>query len=663
MRIRIATRGPLPPLKAWYGIDPSTVLNKPIAALKLDLISDLAHIFSSVTENFWLVLELDGFELLDESMVGSVVKDDDLIDITVSEATKLPKETQPTLGKRKMSEMSEAGEQVGPTPVKRPKPIFAISGSKISAAALVPPTSWASKPMPAKSSIPSVVPSSDSDSESGSNSDSSSDASSSDEESSNSSSGESFSSSNSSSGSSSSSSSTPSVKSNKHSAHVKERIIPQRSHTQHQLQQDFLKPLLRELPEKPHVPPGQGKQSTRERNRRRRLARQHQRAGAGIEADAGGSNTNVDSIHPKYSTIVSIDELNTSAEAPAQFSLPQAVTPPSGSKKDGGGGGELMMTSLKNSNKRKGFKDRQAGRHPERIVFDDSGANAAIVPPTLALSRFKSQPNLPQLIPPSERTDLPRNLFVTSVDVEADLWNGKGAKSNKNGKKSAKTGGGGTWNGYLDPSSFYPVGRAELTMEFEREAGEQFLPPGHGEMDMDVHLDYGEDEERQVASVLSKRGLHSNSTSTSTTTNGRSEFAVAAAAAAVSPDGDVVDWPLIERLWNTLPVVADPRRNLRPGVRVGWQALGIDAATLTPQKVLHLAQILKRSGEDFGGTVTVRMLIRPGVDDFGFGLRVAHNDEGKDGTNCESPVDGHIDREGEEVSFALGDTKEWRLIA
>lgn len=64
-----------------------------------------------------------------------------------------------------------------------------------------------------------------------------------------------------------------------------------------------------------------------------------------------------------------------------------------------------MMMSLKNKNKRRDFKNTIG--LPSRITFQDNGA----------------VPNPPlTLIPPSERGQLPPRLFVTSVDVEEDMW-------------------------------------------------------------------------------------------------------------------------------------------------------------------------------------------------------------------------------------------------
>ena len=66
-----------------------------------------------------------------------------------------------------------------------------------------------------------------------------------------------------------------------------------------------------------------------------------------------------------------------------------------------------MMMSLKNKNKRRGFKSNASP--PARVTFQDENDEVAL-----------SQPQ--RLIPPSERDQLPPRLFVTSVDVEAGMW-------------------------------------------------------------------------------------------------------------------------------------------------------------------------------------------------------------------------------------------------
>ena len=114
---------------------------------------------------------------------------------------------------------------------------------------------------------------------------------------------------------------------------------------------------------------------------------------------------------------------------------------------------ELTMFSLRNKNKSKNFRKNlkmQVPAGPKRIVFADEvwatsqaqagsskdGGVAASETGGVAASKTgaatsndgagssKTQANrhqarLPRLVPPSERTDLPPNVFVTSVDVEA----------------------------------------------------------------------------------------------------------------------------------------------------------------------------------------------------------------------------------------------------
>ncbi|CAG8586119.1 4800_t:CDS:2, partial [Acaulospora colombiana] len=73
-----------------------------------------------------------------------------------------------------------------------------------------------------------------------------------------------------------------------------------------------------------------------------------------------------------------------------------------------------MLKATKNDNKKKGYKqDTEAISH-SHFVFDATTLNPS-QRPTSSLS-FR------RLIPPSQRTDLPSNMFVTSVDVEAGEW-------------------------------------------------------------------------------------------------------------------------------------------------------------------------------------------------------------------------------------------------
>lgn len=116
------------------------------------------------------------------------------------------------------------------------------------------------------------------------------------------------------------------------------------------------------------VPPGYGKPQTRARNERRRKKRLSEREGNAAPPPAGNSN---------------------------------AI--PLGTTKSEHTPGPMMM-SLKNKNKRRGFKSTSG--MSSRITFQDN--EIAPSPP-------------PRLVPPSERDKLPPRLFVTSVDVDVDV--------------------------------------------------------------------------------------------------------------------------------------------------------------------------------------------------------------------------------------------------
>lgn len=190
-----------------------------------------------------------------------------------------------------------------------------------------------------------------------------------------------------------------------------------------------------------------------------------------------------------------------------------------------------MMTSLKNSNKRKGFKERQAGRMPQKIVFehgDSQGTTRLDVPVTPIRQPSTSQPqNLPRLVPPSERSDLPDNIVVTSVDVEADLWHAGSGRKVKSCKSLPAAGRQlpreiDTRHGYLDPKQYY--GRTGYTEE------------------EDVKLDYG--DEQEGLGTISSDDLAQSS--------------------------PLVDWHSVEAAWTTFPFVTDPG-TLRLGMLVAWQ--------------------------------------------------------------------------------------------
>jgi hypothetical protein len=93
------------------------------------------------------------------------------------------------------------------------------------------------------------------------------------------------------------------------------------------------------------------------------------------------------------------------------------------------------MASLKNKNKKRGFKDAFHAPIPSKIVFADgdnsktssipheSGSEGGDVS-SIALLVTGAKPGAPRLVPPSERYALgllPQNVVVTSVDVGDDF--------------------------------------------------------------------------------------------------------------------------------------------------------------------------------------------------------------------------------------------------
>lgn len=70
-----------------------------------------------------------------------------------------------------------------------------------------------------------------------------------------------------------------------------------------------------------------------------------------------------------------------------------------------------ISANLHNKNKRKGFKQAMEGVSAQRIVFGDTEPNTAA---SVGVSY--------RITPPSEQSNLPSNIIVTSVDVEAGYW-------------------------------------------------------------------------------------------------------------------------------------------------------------------------------------------------------------------------------------------------
>jgi hypothetical protein len=73
MRVRLNTKPPLEPLKAWFPVSDNSTL----VSVKKSICDALPGLNSSST----IKLELDGFELLDSSVAQDVLREGDIIDV------------------------------------------------------------------------------------------------------------------------------------------------------------------------------------------------------------------------------------------------------------------------------------------------------------------------------------------------------------------------------------------------------------------------------------------------------------------------------------------------------------------------------------------------------------------------------------------------------
>ncbi|KAF9518426.1 hypothetical protein BS47DRAFT_1338360 [Hydnum rufescens UP504] len=160
---------------------------------------------------------------------------------------------------------------------------------------------------------------------------------------------------------------------------------------------------------------------THERNRRRRelrRARRSQSEGHAANILPSGREANTNNSLGQPSPGPPDDE----SLGPAAQPLSATATP-------------LHPSAITPSYK-KGFRQAMEKTQPMRIVFGDKNGDVANEAASVVMgdtSTAIDEPRpLPTLVPPSQRSDLPPNLFVTSVNVEADLWGGVHAIGSEN---------------------------------------------------------------------------------------------------------------------------------------------------------------------------------------------------------------------------------------
>ncbi|KAF9500223.1 hypothetical protein BDN71DRAFT_1440823 [Pleurotus eryngii] len=374
MRIKIQTNSPLPPFKAWYATNSLEGPNPTIADLKKQIYTNVDAIRAATKgRTAQLTLTLDDFELLDVSPLD-VLRDGDLIVIGLNLAEE--QATSRHLGKRKRSSSVK-------TPLK--------SANK-------------QKPPPSPGTSSSSSNSSDSDSES-TETESDSDSSDSDSD--------------------SSDGGPPSIRKKAKPTPLPRSIPPQPATSRG--------PLTVQLASMNNVPPGQGLPRTQNRNKRRRVKRQAERQSTSAPPPPpGASSVNTLPIPTKMPVADVVYALNNAFSTNDQSGTLQPGDLAAISSDQAPGHQTeneqiaITMSSLKNKNKKKGFKNASNRPIPQKIVFSDVANSKDDVEMAIVDNILHTEKRpLPRVIPPSEkqaRGELPPNMFVTSVDVEAGEW-------------------------------------------------------------------------------------------------------------------------------------------------------------------------------------------------------------------------------------------------
>ncbi|KAJ2921446.1 hypothetical protein H1R20_g15649, partial [Candolleomyces eurysporus] len=653
------------PIQGDYN-PPKTILD-----LKCSICSQIPLLKESKIKPDEISLFLDEFELMDGSAFGGVVRDGDLVvvrrnNLGVGKSQRKEKEEPETRGtKRKRSSSVPRSEFVKDKKAGKGKKEREEDGE---------------------------------DDESSSSSGSSSSSSSGSSSSSSSGSSSSSSSTTTTSGSSSTSSSTSSASSSSSAdddsdtdtdTDEDEPPVPQKTRKlaatsgktkvkEWSRTQGTVKPKVKDVPSVLHVPPGLGKPSTHSRNERRKRKRAAERAVTASSAQAppnvvGSSSANAvplgsgsgagsrgvsasgkgddakgsgkrrgDSPQPEEE-----EEGEGESEVGEEMDVDRGsmsavdVNPPPSTNNDWAGG--VMMASLRNKNKKKGFFRQAMMRGlsvPEgagKIVFDGIGGEGISSPgpstsaSVVSTSTIQQRKNAaekraegtasptkakPRLIPPSELQEkglLPRNVVVTSVDVEEGMWD----RSNYYQDQEQQAGG--------DKRSRKQKNKGKgknkiVDAEYEEDY--------YGYEDPDQFVD----AEEEAVKLVYDDGVDGYEEGKQTKKS-------------------AVDWEKAEIGWNNYPILEERGQAVVGGV-VGWKGLSLNPSTLTPEIMLSLARVLSISDD----TVKVRHLVRSvdGENEVAAAFGIGRGDGEEEGE--EEDVNW-------EAIWALGDEDKWRVVA
>lgn len=140
--------------------------------------------------------------------------------------------------------------------------------------------------------------------------------------------------------------------------------------------------------QQPNVPPGFGKASTHARNNRRKIKRKFATGQVSAPPTSTQNDYQFERDENDISTVIPSDDVP--QELVADLAPPTA--------------------SLGNKTKRMGYNKAMEGAIPPKVTFDSTTRCTSSPMTPLA--------STPPFVAPSERTRLPKNVFVTCVDVE-----------------------------------------------------------------------------------------------------------------------------------------------------------------------------------------------------------------------------------------------------
>ncbi|KAL5527579.1 hypothetical protein ACEPAG_6380 [Sanghuangporus baumii] len=409
MRFRVASRPPVKPLKAWFDIpNDGSVID--ILGVKSQLCSRLRQLAEdgTIVAPTEISLFIEDFELLDDSSLD-VIQENDLVHISSKtrrqsrlqkrKPTDDQKSTEYSHKKRRLPDLSRNTTQ---------RLLFPSSGSEGEGTDTVPvaqqrknilqhPLNTHARSMKRDSRTPHSlpIPSSSEDEDTESDSTSSTES------------------------SSTSSSATTSTTSDSSSSSSSFTTKVRPSELSRSLQVSTQNKLIANTN---HVRPGQGKPSTHSRNARRRMKRMYEKQQKELE-QATVRALPMDSVNAVPLGVQSnaVPETKTDSTGDEQDI---SITPPVEQSPYL----DSMITSLRNKNKKKGFKQSMVGVAPRRMVFThDAGA-----PPESGTTYYSAASStafpVARLVTPSEKQAnglLPSNMFVTSVEVESENWDKK----------------------------------------------------------------------------------------------------------------------------------------------------------------------------------------------------------------------------------------------